>query len=344
MFCPNGCAHCANAEETRDRRAVSPAQARKIIAQLARYGVTEVSLTAGEPFLYKDLVGAVIVPGNRLGMLFNIASSGVGLREKDLAVLLSSEHNNQLTLSLDGDVPPVNDKIRFKGSFARAVSCLDSINKYLDGKTTSLSVVVRHTVTAANHGRISRFLKLMDRYPVDAVIVSLVERAGNAGEEMLVPPGRVLAAFEAKLRAEAGAHSYRILYRNSPKTGAGMKLVPARMPCHGQNSLYIDNLGDMVPCSRLLPSGTSEKEKAQELFEKGFSRPNILKAGLERAIKSPLFENFNRYFEKSALEQKKLKGCSGCKSPSKCRICPLTVLRVKEKEKTGARLYPCKEI
>lgn len=343
LFCPNGCAHCANAGITSDRRSVSPVQARRILSQLRDYGVRDIHLSAGEPFLYRGLMDEVVIPGNRLGILFEIATSGAGLGEKDLDRLLRSRRNNQLTLSLDGDTERVNDSIRFKGSFKRIIDCLDLIAERLSKAGSALSVVIRHTVTSANCTRIARFLRLMDKYPVDAVIVGLVEEEGNADAEMMLRPGRRLAAFERALAGAAAGRRYRVVYRNAPRSGTG-ELRPVGMPCYGQHSLYIDNLGDMVPCSRLLIPGTPDRERALEMFEAGFARPNILRDGLKKALKAPIFGHFNRAFDRAAVERRKFKACAACACNGQCLVCPLTLARVADREKAGETVVPCKEL
>ena len=195
FHCNLACDYCCVASSPRaERRELGVDRIERLVGQGADWGVREVYLTGGEPFLLPDIdrivVGCVArLPTTLLtnGMLFR----GPGLR----ALRAMPREGFALQISLDSPTPDLHDSHRGAGSWARAVT----------GVRTAVSegfrVRVAATIGARQGGSLAELHDFLDGLgiaPVDHVIRPVAQQGvASTGvqlsRESLVPEVTVTA-------------------------------------------------------------------------------------------------------------------------------------------------------
>lgn len=336
LFCPNNCRHCFAAASAHVREQLSTAAARRALRTLAKSGVKLVSIKRGEPFLRRDLLDLVRY-GHGLGLEFSLITSGVGLTKRKIRELMALRRCTTVVFSLDGDTPAVNDRIRFRGSFDRVLSCLEEIERLRAKGSSRLIVGISHALTHANARRLPHFFHLLDAHSIQYVVIDVVQSVGAArGRRMGLTPTE-LRRVSAVIAGHRGQHSYAIVNQSlSPRR------VPQRCNCYRGANALIDHLGYVVPCGELLGHDTSLPEHDLTPFrEARREAKNILRTDLKRAVKSPIFRQFDALVREENRRRTKLKPCRCCDYRDRCRICPVLLLRMRA-DGTEGRIAPCR--
>jgi len=128
--CNLRCRYCYHYESAGDAGSDLPASDwLRFFAELNRCAVMDVILAGGEPFVREDLkeiIGGIV--SNR--MRFGILSNGTLVTEEMAAFLASTGRCNYVQLSIDGSMPLTHDVMRGKGSFAKAVEGLMTLQRH----------------------------------------------------------------------------------------------------------------------------------------------------------------------------------------------------------------------
>lgn len=129
--------------------------------ELNRCSVLAVTLSGGEPFLYKDFVKLIegIVTNK---MRFSILSNGNLITEEMALFLASTGRCNQVQVSFDGSNSRTHDACRGQGNFKKALSGFENLRK-AGVKTTVRVTIHRHNVHELE--TIARFLLEEKRLP-----------------------------------------------------------------------------------------------------------------------------------------------------------------------------------
>lgn len=205
------------------------------------------------------------------------------LRNSWLKQLLELKHRNQISFSLDGDTPAINDRLRFRGSFKRVISCLECIRRFKAGKRTALVVSVGNTLSRYSYRRIGQFLHLMDRYYPDLVFFGQVFDIGNAKGKRLGIPASCEKAVKREIERLGKGRYYTVTTTVGPQR-TGLK----RCLCLNARTVFVDNEGNVLPCGKMLPGDSICSGSLGSLFPKGELVPaNILKGGYEKPPQGP---------------------------------------------------------
>ncbi|MBA3012964.1 MAG: radical SAM protein [Proteobacteria bacterium] len=74
--CNLRCEHCVAADEAPDNRTMELNRAKQIIVDMARAGVSGISFSAGEPFLYFNEIAALVKVCSQLGIYTRVVTNG----------------------------------------------------------------------------------------------------------------------------------------------------------------------------------------------------------------------------------------------------------------------------
>ncbi|NED99274.1 Rv1681 family radical SAM protein [Phytoactinopolyspora halotolerans] len=187
---------CARSSPQAERRAVGPERIRRLVAEGAEHGVTEVYLTGGEPFLLLDLDEIVRDCVARLPT--TVLTNGMLFRGRRLRMLRAMPRDGlALQISLDSATPDLHDLHRGAGSWQRA---LDGIRTARD---EGFRVRVAATVSpgAAGTDETAAFHGLLDGLGIERAdrVIRPVAQRGFADDgvtltvESLVPEVTVTA-------------------------------------------------------------------------------------------------------------------------------------------------------
>jgi len=123
--CDSSCLHCASADRSPFSDELDTSSALGIVDQIFDFGATFLGITGGEPFLRKDLFD-IIRHARKIGLNSSIITDGHLLDNKNFENIVKNEV--RVSISIDG-AERVNDLIRGKGVYAKAVSAIKRLSK-----------------------------------------------------------------------------------------------------------------------------------------------------------------------------------------------------------------------
>lgn len=175
--CNLNCTHCYRDELKKDL----PLDQLKIIADTLLEGITTLdmapcfALSGGEPFLSADLFSLIEYLYDK-GVSHVLIETNGTLIDSSLVNSLC-EHSPPITtiqVSLDGSTPAVNDPIRGKGAFKKAVSGLTQIIN-----NTSLNTTISYTFHTQNVDDIPSIVELGETLGVDTLYLTRLVPIGR---------------------------------------------------------------------------------------------------------------------------------------------------------------------
>lgn len=189
--CNLNCRHCQDASFRSSENVghVSLQNAQKIISELKRVGVDRVGLLGGEPTVNPDLT-KIVAALNGSGVSVDITSNGTVLSE-DLIKGLTNQQDCNFSISLEGGTADMNDRVRGKGSFQKALRALRTLVRLRDNERIPMEVQISHAITKPSSDSIESLLSIAKDEGVDACIVTTVHQVGNAArwwDDLAVPP------------------------------------------------------------------------------------------------------------------------------------------------------------
>src|SRR4051794_28426592 len=175
FHCNLACSYCAVASSpTARRRSIGLARFRELVDEAVDEGFEELYVTGGEPFVEPDIVDMLEYASERLptvvltnAMLF---TSG---RRRDELERLAHRPGLVLQTSLDGARPETHDRLRGAGSWAKAMSGIET------GRALGLPMRAAMTETAANAGEVDELRALLANVGIegdDFAVRPLVKR------------------------------------------------------------------------------------------------------------------------------------------------------------------------
>lgn len=125
-----GIPHCPGGEDGE----LTTEECKRIINQIADLGINHLIFSGGEPLLRKDIFELIAHAVSRKIKMVDMISNGLLMNEKT-AQRLAAIGLNHVTISIDG-LEQVDDFIRGKGAFQKAVEAIDIIKKHAHGFPT----------------------------------------------------------------------------------------------------------------------------------------------------------------------------------------------------------------
>ncbi len=156
FHCNLACDYCCVASSPQTpRRVLSADRIARLAKEAADWGVHEIFLTGGEPFLLPD-IGAIVRSCAAL-LPTTVLTNGMVFRGRGLRELESIPRDNvALQISLDSATPQVHDAHRGRGTWAKAVAGIRS------ALGLGFRVRVAATVDAPAPGHLSAFHDFLD--------------------------------------------------------------------------------------------------------------------------------------------------------------------------------------
>jgi len=170
--CNLKCVHCyAHATEGSSGDELSTAEGRRLIDDLAQYGVPVLLFSGGEPLVRKDLPELAAYAVQK-GMRAVISTNGT-LIDRSTAKTLKQIGLSYVGISLDG-LEPVNDLFRgVKGAFAKA------LNGIRNCQEAGIKVGLRFTMNKRNADQIDGILDSLEKMEIPRVCFYHLVYAGR---------------------------------------------------------------------------------------------------------------------------------------------------------------------
>jgi len=241
--CPLHCVYCSNPLEMQNAAAeLSTEEWVRVLEESGRLGVLHAHFTGGEPLARVDLT-ELTKAARAAGLYVNLITSGIGLSEKRLAVLVDAglEH---IQLSFQGSREQLADEIAGASSHARKLQLSRLIRQF------KLAFTMNVVVHRQNLDHLDEIISMVEELAPDRVEIANVQYYGwalrNQGKllptlQQVESAQRVVDAAVARLngrmRIDYVAPDYYARYPKACMGGWGRRLMlidPAgqALPCH----------------------------------------------------------------------------------------------------------------
>ncbi len=195
-YCNLRCRHCYSASGPEWREALPPGLLIDALAAARAEGYGRVSLSGGEPLLYRGLP-ELLRAARGLGLLSTLTTNGIPMTAKRLGAL--RDDLDLVAVSLDG-TPARHDAMRGPGTFARMRARLPLLRDsgIPFGFIVTLTRESLHDLAWVAEFAIEQGAALLQIHPLEEVGRAEAETAGEAPDDLVAN-----AAYLAFLRLEA---------------------------------------------------------------------------------------------------------------------------------------------
>jgi len=258
--CTSNCLHCGFASNPPASNGLGTEETKRIADKIYDFGVTYFGISGGEPLLRKDLP-EIIGYAKKTGMNVSLITNGYFLDDKILDTLVRNDV--RVSLSVDGR-EEINDAIRGKGAYAKAVSAMEKTSKVglLDCLVATLTNIdaTRNNVSSED---MEQIIKLAEEYGARWVVIHGFIPFNNTKEHLAKAPSpqqyekiwnqvydlrlkykgkpevNVYCPFFARVAKQRGLPDFENWFNN---------FFLGRCSMAGKYMSVIEN-GDVIPCS-----------------------------------------------------------------------------------------------
>ncbi|MFN8218296.1 MAG: radical SAM protein [Solirubrobacterales bacterium] len=172
--CNLHCGHCyADSHDREYPGELDTGEGRRLLAELADFGVPTVLFSGGEPLLRDDLL-QLAAEARRLGMRTVLSTNGTRI-DGGTAAAIGAAGFSYVGVSLDG-IGPLNDKMRgSRGAFDAALAGIRATRE------AGVRTGVRFTVHAGNRAHLGPIFELAEAERVNRLCVYHLAYAGRGG-------------------------------------------------------------------------------------------------------------------------------------------------------------------
>ncbi len=238
--CNLACVHCLSSSGRRDPRELSTSDCKSLIDELERMQVFYVNIGGGEPTVRADFWELVdYATAHHVGVKFS--TNGVKITPQVAARLAASDYVD-VQISLDGATAEVNDAVRGPGSYAMALSAMQSL---ADAGFAGFKISV--VMTRHNVDQLDAFKAIADRFAAQLRITRLRPSGRGADVWSDLHP---TAAQQRQLYDWLVARGESVLTGDSffHLAGYGEGLPGLNMCGAGRVVCLIDPVGDVYAC------------------------------------------------------------------------------------------------
>jgi radical SAM protein with 4Fe4S-binding SPASM domain len=267
--CNLRCIHCYNRSGDGPRKELAPYLIKELMLQLKGIGLRYFDMVGGEPFTYPWLF-ELLEFADRIGLRVIINTNGT-LVTKEMALRLKEANPHSLIgVSLDGSCPQINDQIRGKESFLKAVKGAENLME------AGFNVTLLFVINKINWRDFERYVRFAREIGVRAIYVDrfMPVGRGKINEEKLnMSVEEWVEALEFINSVVEGSSRDIIFYIGESINGE---------PCTaGEEHFSILSDGTVVPCGHFRYEsrfylGNVKDEPIKKIFERGrklFGKP-----------------------------------------------------------------------
>lgn len=241
--CNLRCVHCYNINGQFHENELSTEEIKRVIEEMAAFGVEQITFSGGEPLMRKDFFDIALFTSNFGFNYVSVATNGILIDHK-IAKLLKKA-NLSVQVSIDGDTAEVHDEQRgVKGAFDQGIHGIKLLKEV--GVNTSVCTVA----TKLNIDRISGILQLMQHLGVKDYRVQSIMPMGMGKkniERLGLTPGMLKGLMEYLQSKNISNLDYEITFRPPPEVEIDFSWSGA---CSAGNSICsITPEGNVVPCT-----------------------------------------------------------------------------------------------
>ncbi len=240
--CPLHCVYCSNPVELQLASVELPTQDwKRVFQEAASLGVLHLHLTGGEPLARKDLP-ELISAGRDAGLYVNMITSGIGLTEQRLKILVGAGLEHIQLSFQDIDEASANE-IAGTRAHAHKLALIPVLKQF------PIALTINLVVHRMNLDRLDQFIRMAEQFEPGRLEIAHVQYYGWAfkNRSLLMPTHsqvqrslEVISAarerLKGKIHLEAVVPDY---FASFPKACVGG---------WGRQMLLIDPAGQVLPC------------------------------------------------------------------------------------------------
>jgi radical SAM protein with 4Fe4S-binding SPASM domain len=301
--CNLRCTHCFLGEDTQRDDTLDVADLARFLEQGRRYIAKNVNfaILGGEPLLAKEKSLAIAEVASRWGGEATVSTNGLLIdagfaqKAKDLGLLVQ--------VSLEGPMPDINDPVRGKGSFDRAVKGARVLVE--NGTHSILSMVVQER----NFDHIEAFYDLSMELGTDEVRFIPLNIMGRAKETGLQPvPSAQMVRRLGQLMADRSEARERMTRDYFSILMSVCSLSNRRPYCGtGLKTILVDSDGEVYPC----PNHHFPEFRCGNVRDDTFKEVWLGSPVLKRVRSTYDLENINEECSACAFRHWCMGGCRG---------------------------------
>ena len=256
--CALACSHCrAEAQHRRDPNELTPAEALRVVDQLAELAPPMLILTGGDPLMRPDVLdiaARATAAGIRIGLS---PSATARLVNYDFKAIRAAGIE-RMSLSLDGSTRETHDAFRgVTGTFDRTLRAMEL------AREAGISLQINTTLTRSNIHEFHAFRDLMFEWKPEMWSVFILVPTGRAGANDVPHPEDLERVFEEMadlagtapfaIKTTEGHHFRRVLAQRGKGGAAGRPGMRAPLGIRdGRGVMFISHTGEVSP-SGFLP-------------------------------------------------------------------------------------------
>jgi len=259
--CNLRCRHCYVAAAEKLEGELNTTEALKLVEELDRIGVTDVTISGGEPFLRDDLWQIIEeIKSKRIPLI--IYTNATLLNEVKIRKLV--EHNIKgISVSLNGATAETHNFVQNANTFERVITAIKKLNDY------SVKVQILFTLMKVNIGEFNELIELSRRLEVESICIYPFYPQGRGRENIdsLALDGRSAMEFLKKAVEFPSPPPY--IYVGGCLS---QKFTPTQKhnlvrgnPC-GKITAIITSDGHLRPCN-FLPYKTKYTIREKSIYE-----------------------------------------------------------------------------
>jgi mycofactocin biosynthetic radical S-adenosylmethionine protein MftC len=241
LKCNLACVHCLSDAREASKDELTTDECMRLIDHLAAIKVFQVNIGGGEPFMREDFFD-LLSHAHEKGVVTCVSTNGT-LMDRQLAYKLSKLSMFFLQVSLDGATPEVNDPIRGRGTYQRAIRGMEAL------VDAGVAFSVNMVLTRQNYPQLETMRALAGSYGA-TLRVSRFRPSGRGklSRQWLGPDKDQLEAFAQWLerhdQVRTGDSFFCLTSENRRRKGLDM-CGAAKMTC------CVSPEGNVYPCAFL---------------------------------------------------------------------------------------------
>lgn len=279
--CNYHCSYCMfSCEAQKYDNELNTEEVMQAIKDLKENNFTYIKFTGGEPFIRKDMI-EILKYASKLGFDMDI-STNASLLTSEIVKKLKSINFSMVHVSLDGYDKKSHEFVRGNNTFEPTIRGIKLLTE--NGIYTRLGTVIY----SQNENDLEKIVKLASELKVNEIIFSFMEPMGRVKENDELLSKRTAESVKQEIENLIVKYDKKIkvkysLYEN--------KFCKSEEICPAINKfLYINNLGEVSPCTRIVSKNPEYKSKL-----------TLKENTLSEILQSEPIQKYLEYLEKNKI-------------------------------------------
>lgn len=282
--CNYHCSYCIFSSEAKKYEdELTTNEVKRAIKELKENNYTYIKFTGGEPFTRNDMT-EILEYASKLGFDMDI-STNASLITDEIAKKLKNIEFPMVHVSLDGNNKDSHEYVRGENTFERTLRGI----RYLTNN--NIYTRIGTVIYKQNEDKLEEIVKLAIELKANEIIFSFMEAVGRLEGDETIISKRTINSVKEEIEKLALKYKEQIQVKYSFTEN---KVTVFEGCCPAVNKfLYINNLGQVSPCTWVVANNPEYKSKL-----------TLKNSTFKEVIQSEPIQKYLKY-----IEENKIKGC-----------------------------------